>query len=191
MTTDETQLKIYGLIDVAEQQQAELSAAIEALRAEREAIRAEVSATVRQSLAGASQTAATALETATAPLLNRLTGVTTAAEQAEGKLRNAGAWFAWKWVAVALGGLAGVCLVAYGSLWWQMHQIESLSEQKAELEANVALLEKRGGKIKMNNCGGRLCIEASTNQGKGKTDWSGTWQTTDGNETPLVIPRGY
>ena len=110
--TDETQLKIYGLIDVAREQQAELSAAIQALKAEREALRAEVSATVRQSLAGASQTAATALETATAPLLNRLTGVTTAAEQAEGKLRNAGAWFAWKWVAVALGGLAGVCLVA-------------------------------------------------------------------------------
>jgi hypothetical protein len=123
--------------------------------------------------------------------LNRLTGVATAAEQAEGKLRNAGAWFAWKWVAVAFGGLAGVCLVAYASLWWQMHQIESLSEQKAELEANVALLEKRGGKIKIQNCGGRLCIEASTNQGKGKTDWSGTWQTRDGNETPLVIPRGY
>ena len=189
--TDEIQLKIYGLIDVAEQQQAELSAAIKALKAEREAIRAEVSATVRQSLAGASQTAATALETATAPLLNRLTGVTTAAAQAEDTLRDAAAWFAWKWVAVAAGGLAGVCLVAYASLWWQMHQIESLSEQKAELEANVALLEKRGGKIKMNNCGGRLCIEASTNQGKGKTDWSGTWQTRDGNETPLIIPRGY
>ena len=189
--TDETQLKIYGLIDVAEQQQAELSAAINALKAEREAIRAEVAATVRQSLAGASQTAATALETATAPILNRLTGVTTATAQAGDTLRDAAAWFAWKWVAVAFAGLAGVCLVAYASLWWQMHQIESLSEQKAELEANVALLEKRGGKIKINNCGGRLCIEASTNQGQGKTDWSGTWKTRDGNETPLIIPRGY
>ena len=187
--TDETQLKIYGLVDVAEQQQAELSAAINALKAEREALRAELSATVRQSLAGASQTAANALETATAPILNRLTDVTTAAAQAEGKLRDAGAWFAWKWVAVAAGGLAGVCLVAYGSLWWQIHQIESLSEQKAELEANVALLEKRGGKIKIQTCGGRICIEASTNQGKGNIDWSGTWQTQDG--TPMVIPRGY
>lgn len=189
--TDETQLKIYGLIDVAEQQQAELSAAIKALRAEREALRAEVSVTVRQSLVGASQTAATALETATAPILNRLTSITTAAAQAEDTLKDAAAWFAWKWVAVAAGGLVGVCLVAYASLGWQMHQIESLSEQKAELDANVALLEKRGGKIKINNCGGRLCIEASTSQGKGKTDWRGTWQTTDGNETPLVIPRGY
>ena len=189
MTTDETQLKIYGLIDVATEQQAELSAAIKALRAEREALRAEVSATVRQSLAGASQTAATALETATAPILNRLTGVTNAAAQAEDTLRDAAAWFAWKWVAVAAGGLAGVCLVAYASLGWQMHQIESLSEQKAELEANVALLEKRGGKIKMRTCGGRLCIEASTNQGQGMTDWSGSWKTSDG--TPMVIPRGY
>ena len=187
--TDETQLKIYGLIDVAEQQQAELSAAIKALKAEREALRAEISATVRQSLAGASQTATTALETATAPLLNRLTGVTTAAAQAEDTLRDAAAWFAWKWMALAAGGLAGVCLVAYGSLWWQIHQIESLSEQKAELEANVALIEKRGGKIKIQTCGGRLCIEASTNQGEGNIDWTGAWQENNG--TPLVIPRGY
>ena len=150
MTTDETQLKIFGLIDVATEQQAELSAAIKALKAEREAIRAEVSATVRQSLAGASQTAATALETATAPMLNRLNGVVTAAAQAEGRLKNAGAWFAWKWVAVAAGGLAGVCLVAYASLWWQIQKIESLSAQKAELEASVALLEKQAGKIKLN-----------------------------------------
>jgi len=34
----------------------------------------------------------------------------------------------------------------YGSLWWQMHQIESLSEQKAELEANVVLLENAAEK---------------------------------------------
>jgi hypothetical protein len=27
--------------------------------------------------------------------------------------------------------------------------------------------------------------------GKGKFDWRGTWKTRDGNETPLVIPRGY
>ena len=50
--TDETQLIIYGLTDMAERQQAELSAAIEALKAEREALRAGVEATVRQSLAG-------------------------------------------------------------------------------------------------------------------------------------------
>ena len=46
--TDETQLIIYGLTDMAERQQAELSAAIEALKAEREALRAGVEATVRR-----------------------------------------------------------------------------------------------------------------------------------------------
>jgi hypothetical protein len=55
----------------------------------------------------------------------------------------------------------------------------------------VSALESRGGKIKMASCGGRLCIEAGRNQGEGKIDWSGTWKTKDGNETPMVIPRGY
>lgn len=184
--TDETQLKIYGLIDLAERQQADLTAAIEALKAERAALRADLSATVRQTLG---QSSAAALETATAPVLGRLAGVATAAAQAENTLRNAASWFAWKWVAVAAGGLAGVCLVASAWLWWQIQQIESLSEQRAELQANVTALELRGGKIKMATCGGRLCIEASTNQGTGQTAWRGPWKT--GNGTTLVIPRGY
>jgi uncharacterized protein YdcH (DUF465 family) len=46
--TDETQLKLFGLLDLAERQQAELTAAIEALKAERAALRDELAATVRQ-----------------------------------------------------------------------------------------------------------------------------------------------
>lgn len=144
---------------------------------------------VRDSLAGASETAANALREATGPVVGNLSSVVQSASEAEASLKNAGQWFAWKWVAVAAGGLAGVCLVAYASLWWQIHQIESLSEQKAELEANVAMLEKRGGKIKIQNCGGRLCIEVSTNQGQGQNDWRGLWKGENG--TPLVIPKGY
>lgn len=186
--TDETQLKLFGLFDVAERQQAELTAAIEALKTEREALRAELAATVRQTLG---QSSASALETATAPVLGRLAGVADAAAQAEDTLRNAAAWFAWKWVAMAAGGLAGVCLTASALLGWQVEQIESLSAQRAELQANVRALESRGGKIKTALCGGRLCIEASKNQGAGRIDWNGTWKTKDGHETPLVIPRGY
>ncbi len=66
--------------------------------------------------------------------------------------------------------------------------------EKAELEANIADLHKRGGKIKMTNCGGRLCIEASTNQGNdagGNPAPMGSWLTSDGRKVPLVIPRGY
>lgn len=41
--------------------------------------------------------------------------------EAEGSLRRAGAWFAWKWVALAAGGMAGVCVAAYVTLAWQVH----------------------------------------------------------------------
>jgi hypothetical protein len=50
-------------------------------------------------------------------VLGRLAGVASAAAQAEGTLRNAASWFAWKWVAMAAGGLAGVCLAASALLW--------------------------------------------------------------------------
>ena len=153
---------------------------------------------VRDSFAGVSQTASAALEAAVKPILGKLSGVVQAAGEAEGSLRNAGAWFAWKWVAVAAGGLVGVCLVAYASLAWEMHQVESLGEQKAalqadvfKLQAGVADLEKRGGRIGMNKCDGRLCIEASSNQGSGAEDWKGAnWSNTK-TGVQLIIPRGY
>ena len=160
-----------------------------------------VGGAVRDSLAGASQTASAALETAVKPIIGNLSSVVQAAHEAEGSMRNAGAWFAWKWVAVAAGGLAGVCLVAYASLAWEMHKVESLSEQKAalqadvlQLQAGVADLEKRGGRIVMNKCDGRLCIEANSNQGADQDGTAiplGGWHTIDGGNVALVIPRGY
>ena len=155
-------------------------------------------AAVRQSLAGAAQAAASALGEATRPVIGSLSGVVKAASDAEASMRSAGAWFAWKWVAVAAGGAIGVCLLAYASLWWQLQQVERLSEQKAalaaevaRLQASVAALEKRGGKIVMGTCGGRLCIEASGNQGEGAEQWrGGVWNNKE-KGVQLVIPRGY
>jgi hypothetical protein len=96
----------------------------------------------------------------------------------------------------AAGGIVAVLLVGWLSIGWQRGQIDALSEQKtalesdiAELQANVAALNKKGGRIKLSECGGRLCIEASTNQGKDMADWHGPWKSAQG--VPLVIPRGY
>jgi hypothetical protein len=157
-----------------------------------------VGASVRQSLAGASDAAAKALGEAAKPVIGSLSGVVQAASDAEGSMRNAGAWFAWKWVAVAAGGLVGVCLVAYASLAWQLHQVSSLREEKAallgdvaQLQANVAALEKKGGRITMTTCGGRLCIEASSNQGQGAEQWKGGNWSNKETGVQLVIPRGY
>jgi hypothetical protein len=173
-------------------------AAAEAVPAMQKAAGEAVGASVRQSLAGASEAAAKALGEAAKPVINSLSGVVQAASDAEGSLKNAGQWFAWKWVAVAGGGLVGVCLVAYVALAWQLQQVKSLSEEKAELvadvaqlQANVSALAKKGGRIVMTTCGGRLCIEASSNQGAGAEQWKGgTWSSKESG-VQLVIPKGY
>src|SRR5471032_1585750 len=69
--------------------------------------------------------------------------------------------------------------------------IEALRSEKAELEASIADLSKRGGKIKFNTCGGRLCIEASSNQGETAPKWEGAAWHNEQNGVALVIPRGY
>ena len=84
-------------------------AAADAVSAMQRAAGEAAGASVRQSLAGASEAAEKALGEAAKPVIGSLSGVVQAASDAEGSMRNAGAWFAWKWVAVAAGGLVGVC----------------------------------------------------------------------------------
>ncbi len=212
------QQQIFGLMAVAEEHQKAVAAAIAGLAAERAALAKEraslaqvvqgiqkatgdaVSAAVGQSLAGASETAAKALGDAATPVIGKLSGVVQAASDAEDSMRKAGQWFAWKWVAVAGGGLAGVCLVAYVALAWQLHEVGSLSDEKARLaaaivreRATVAGLTKDGGRVHWNTCDGRLCFEASSNQGtysNGTPIPLGSWTTNKGH-VPLVIPKGY
>ena len=59
------------------------------------------------------------------------------------------------------------------------------------LQANVTALEKKGGRIVMTTCGGRLCIEASSNQGPNSPQWTGAGWKNHENGVQLVIPRGY
>ena len=162
-------------------------AAADAVPAMQRAAGEAVGASVRQSLAGASDAAAKALGEAAKPVIGSLSGVVQAANDAQGSMRNAGAWFAWKWVAVAAGGLVGVCLVAYASLAWQLHQVSSLREEKATLLGEVAQLQanakdwaKRGGRAQLERCGdaGRLCARVDKTIGYGK-------------ESDYFVLRGY
>jgi len=150
--TDETQLKIYGLIDVAEQQQAELSAAIEALKAEREALtkalRAALADEMRQSL----------------------TGVATVAHEAENRLKGAVAWFSWRWGAIAalstVGLVVGVWLAVAAAVQWETSDLQYLRGEIAAQQAALEKLTRKGGRSVVTTCGtpAKPCVQVDKSQ---------------------------
>lgn len=177
-------------------------AAAEAVPAIQKAAGEAVGASVRQSLAGASDAAAKALSEASRPIVGQLSGVVKAAGEAEGQISGAVAAFGWRWAVLAggaaAGGIVAVLLAAWLAVWWERHQVEQLAEQRqalaadvAQLQATVSALEKRGGRVTLSTCGGRLCIEASRNQGEGAEKWAGAWWSNKSTGVQLVIPKGY
>lgn len=199
--------KLGAMFAVMEEQQAAVQSAIAGLAQERKAMAAAIDAmkntsgtiqkatgdaaarAVMESIGQAPKTATTALNQAAGAL-----------HEASEQVRSAGAWLTFK-VAASVAGAGLVMVLAMHVLGrfmlpsdadWQ--ELAQLRVEKAELEANIADLNKRGAKIKLNTCGNRLCIEASSNQGKdaaGNPAPMGSWETVDGRKVALVIPRGY
>jgi len=199
--------KLGAMFAVMEEQQAAVQSAIAGLAQERKAMVAVIDAikgtagtlqkatgdaaahAVVESIGKAPKAAATAL--------NQAAGVL---DEAASQVHSAGAWLTFKAAAI----IAGVGLVMVLTLYVlgrfmlpsdaERQEVAQLRAEKAELEANIADLSKRGGRLKFNTCGGRVCIEASSNQGKdanGNPASMGSWRTTDGRDVALVIPRGY
>ena len=112
------------------------------------------------------------METATAPILNRLTGVTTAAAQAEGRLRGAVAWFTWRWVAIAWAWAAGLLLVAFVAITlldkFYRVELDDLRAEVAEQQAALKTLNAKGGKARLTVCGQarRLCVQIDKEAGE-------------------------
>ena len=145
-----------------------------------------------------SQRAERAFEEAGRPLLHTLAGVTKAAEETEERLQRAVKTFQWKWGAIA-GGAAlaavvavtlGVWLAASTLVSWRSAELEQLNAEIAQRKARLEELDRRGGKIELTDCDGRLCVHAAKNQGKDHKNWTGPWYSKkDGS--PLVIIKGY
>ena len=174
--------RLYGLMEVAEGQQAAVQAALEGLAAERAALRREREALARQvqavegstraavraavtdSLAGAAMEGAAAVQAATGPLLSRLDSVAKGAGQAEAALRRVVLWASWRllgWV-VGLGAVMVLFgwLVSSGVLWWNTSAIGAAQARKAELQAEVAEMQanrdawvKAGMLARLERCG--------------------------------------
>ena len=160
-------------------------------------VREGVETALHATLTTVSQRAERAFEEAGRPLLHTLAGVTKAAEETEERLQRAVKTFQWKWGAIAGGAaLAAVVAVTLG-VWlavstlvsWRSAELEQLNTEIAQRKARLEELDRRGGKIELTDCGGRLCAYASTNQGKGYKDWKAPWSGRD--DLPLVILRGY
>jgi hypothetical protein len=161
------------------------------------AVREGVETALHATLTTVSQRAERAFEEAGRPLLHTLAGVTKAAEETEERLQRAVKTFRWKWGAIAGGAalaavvavILGVWLTASLLVSWRSAELEQLDTEIAQRKARLEELDRRGGKIELTDCGGRLCAYASTNQGKGYKDWKTPWSGRD--DLPLVILRGY
>ena len=161
------------------------------------AVRESMETALHDTLTTLSQRAGRAFQDAGQPLLHTLAGVTKAAKETEDRLQRAVKTFRWKWGAIAGGAALAAVVVVILGVWlavstlvsWRSAELEQLNMEIAQSKARLAELDRRGGKIELEDCDGRLCAYASTNQGKGYKDWKAPWSGRD--DLPLVILRGY
>jgi cell division protein FtsB len=187
MSSGEDQL--YGLMEIAERQQAAVQAALDGLAAERAALARErerlasqvaaleegtrqaVTLAVAQGFAGAAGQGVEAVQVATQPLLGKLEGVTASAASAEATLRRVVSWASWRllgWIMalivalVLLGWLTGNALV-----WWDTGTITQLQSEISQLQANNDSWVKAGMLDRLERCnpGNRPCVEVNEDAG--------------------------
>jgi hypothetical protein len=174
----EAEGRLYGLMEIAEHQQAAVQAALDGLAAERAALAAlaqgmpkAVHAAVLASLAGAAGEGVKAVRVATQPLLGELDKVAADTGRAEAALRRVVQWASWRllgWIMalmvalVLLGWLSSTALV-----WWDSGRIEKLQDQIATLQANHDAWVKAGMLDRLERCnpGNRPCVEVDENAG--------------------------
>jgi len=94
-----------------------------------------------------------------------------AANQAEAKLNRAVAAFGRRWLMLAGVSAASVffalLMTVYAAVWWERSELESLKEERATLQENIARLDKLKGHIKLSNCDNRSCVEVETKSAYG------------------------
>lgn len=193
---DEQQQKLYALMSIVEQQQKMLDGTLAKLEAERAALARERSSmgqtvmqSVKQSMSGVADTVSQALQGAIKPSVDTLKTSVGSAHDAGHRLaesmdRVQSAW-TWRILWLSVGVLLIVGIAAYGLVWWERSQVEDLKAYRQTLQADINRmqpvvkdLEKRGGRLVWNNCGGKWCLQVEP----------GNWRDNTG---PLAIPRGF
>ena len=170
--------RLYGLMEIAERQQAAAQAALEGLAAERAALarerralardvealqsgtQAAVRGAVADSFAGAATDGAAAVRTATQPLLGQLEQVTQQAGAAQAALRRVVLWASWRllgWL-VAVGAVTVMLgwLMSSGVLWWDAGSIKDAQQEKARLQGEIAQMQDTYDTLKSAGALGRV-----------------------------------
>ena len=155
--------RLYGLMEIAERQQAAVQAALDGLAAERVALARErealargvrdvqigaqgaVRSAVADSLAGAATEGGAAVQAATGPLLSRLAGVAEQAGQADAALRDMVAWASWRLLGWMVAAVASLVLLGWLAstlvLWWDTGAIAAARVEKRQLQMEVAEMQ--------------------------------------------------
>ena len=142
-----------------------------------QATRIAVEKAVQAALASVQQQTQSTLGDSVNPAVKALQGVTARAEQAEESLHQAASSISWKWAAI---WTVTSCVLLASLVALSMLLVPSPNEI-ADLRANAAALEAKGGKVNLTLCGSqkRLCAEIDT-----KAD---TW----GEKGQFRILKGY
>lgn len=120
------------------------------------------------------QGAQAAVKASVDPVLQSLSGVVEAANQAETKLNRAVAAFGRRWLMLAgvsaASAFFALLMTVYAAVWWERSELESLKAEKATLQENIASLDKLKGHIKLSTCDNRPCVEVETKSAYGADD---------------------
>jgi len=188
--------RLYGLVEIADRQQAAVQAALEGLAAERAALAREREAFARQvqalqagvqgaaraavaeGLAGAAVEGVAAVQAATGPLLSRLGSVAEQAGQADAALRGVVAWASWRLLGWMTAAMAALVLLGWLAstlvLWWDTGAIAAARVEKRQLQAEVAEMQasrdewvRAGFLVKLERCGPKARPCVRVNEGAG------------------------
>ena len=207
-----TEDRLYGLMEIAERQQAAVQAALEGLAAERAALRREremLAYGVRSLEDGTSgggacggdgesgrcrQSGSGGGASRDAAPLGKLLRVTESAGQAEAALRGVVLWASWRLLAWIVASVAALVLLGWlassALLWWDTHEIGLAQTQKAQLQVDIAALQanhddwvKSGMLGKLTQCGPISGLAFEVNEDAGAFE-------SDGHNDYRVI-QGY
>ena len=167
------------LLSITEQQQKAITEAVEELKKQtaslngvapdlQKAVQAAIVASLARSMGDVAQGAQTAVKASIDPVLQSLSGVVKAANQAEAKLNSAVSAFGKRWLMLAgvstASAFFALLMTVYAAVWWERSELENLKAEKATLQENIARLDKLKGHIKLSTCGenNRPCVEVET-----------------------------